>query len=235
MRKITFITAALAVIFMLPVFSMTAYALGDEPDGQEEQPAAVAYILPENEEYTNPTAEQPVPFTPGGTGTVVDQATDADGKFFYTIVTPDEHIFYLVIDTQRGSENVYFLNAVTIADLAALAELPPPPQTPTITPPVDVPEIQEETTPPTETEEPEQGGIGMYIIIIVLAVLGAGAGWYFKIYRPKQGAASADEYDPSLDDTENDYSDEYADDWGEDTDDSVDAATWDGETESGDE
>ena len=33
------------------------------------------------------------PFTPGGTGTVVDRAAGEDGKEFYTITTPDENVF----------------------------------------------------------------------------------------------------------------------------------------------
>ena len=53
---------------------------------------------------------------------MVDNATDEDGKEFYTITTADESIFYLVIDKQKTSENVYFLNAVTVDDLLPLAE-----------------------------------------------------------------------------------------------------------------
>lgn len=64
----------------------------------------------------------PAPLTPDGQATVVDNATDEDGKEFYTIVTPAENTFYLVIDKQRDSDNVYFLNAVTETDLLALAE-----------------------------------------------------------------------------------------------------------------
>jgi hypothetical protein len=72
----------------------------------------------------------------------------------------------------------------------------------------------------------------MYIFIIVIAVLGGGAGWYFKIYRPKQqGAADADEYDPAMEDTDNDY----ADDWGDDSDEADNSPTWDEDGESGDE
>ena len=52
----------------------------------------------------------------------MDNATDEDGKEFYTITTPSEHVFYLVVDKQRDSENVYFLDAVTEKDLLALAE-----------------------------------------------------------------------------------------------------------------
>lgn len=73
-----------------------------------------------------PAVEQrdPQPFTPDGTGTVVN-ATSEDGKEVFTITTADEAVFYLVIDRQRSAENVYFLNAVTVADLMALAETGP--------------------------------------------------------------------------------------------------------------
>ncbi len=62
------------------------------------------------------------PFTKDGTGTVVDNATDEDSKEFYTITAPDESVFYLVIDKQKTSENVYFLNAVTVDDLLPFVE-----------------------------------------------------------------------------------------------------------------
>lgn len=61
------------------------------------------------------------PFTPDGQATVTDNATEADGKEFYTFTTPEGNIFYLVIDHERESENVYFLNAVTEMDLLALS------------------------------------------------------------------------------------------------------------------
>ena len=61
------------------------------------------------------------PFTPDGQATVTDNATEADGKEFYTFTTPEGNVFYLVIDHERESENVYFLNAVTETDLLALA------------------------------------------------------------------------------------------------------------------
>ncbi len=67
-------------------------------------------------------AGNPEPLYPGRDGTVVDNATDEDGKEFYTITTADESVFYLVIDKQKTSENVYFLNTVTVDDLLPLAE-----------------------------------------------------------------------------------------------------------------
>ena len=62
---------------------------------------------------------------PGGQGTVIDNVSgtsEESGREFFTIATPDENVFYLVIDRKKDSENVYFLNAVTESDLMALAE-----------------------------------------------------------------------------------------------------------------
>lgn len=96
--------------FLMP---MTVHAQGDP--GAEETAPASASTDPEE-------ARRSLPFTPEGQASVVDHATDGDGKEFYTFSTPEGNVFYLVIDSQRESDNVYFLNAVTEADLMALAE-----------------------------------------------------------------------------------------------------------------
>lgn len=178
----------LSALLSLTSMSLTAYAQSSEP--AEE-------TAPETEEET--TAK---PFTPEGTGTVVDNATDGDGKEFFTITTPSENVFYLIIDRQRDGQNVYFLNAVTEKDLLALAEKDPEPE---VTEPVMEPEP--ETEPPTEPEpepEPEKtSGFPMGNILMVAAVLlaGGGAGYYFKVYRPKHEA-------PDMDNEEYDYEDD---------------------------
>ncbi len=106
-RKLT--VWRIAFLLLLAALPVTAYAQSDEPAEDTTPPA----------QSETTTAK---PFTPEGTGTVVDNATDEDGKEFYTITTPSEHVFYLVVDKQRDSENVYFLDAVTEKDLLALAE-----------------------------------------------------------------------------------------------------------------
>ena len=127
MKRFRLLAAALCAVVLLCGFSATAYAGGGEDYGD---PTMIA--------PTEEPAPEPNPFTPSGTGTVVDNATEQDGKEFYTITTPAENVFYLVIDRQRGAENVYFLNAVTEADLLALAELTEEPPAPTPEPaPVD--------------------------------------------------------------------------------------------------
>ena len=188
----------LSALLSLTSMSLTAYAQSSEP--AEE-------TAPETEEET--TAK---PFTPEGTGTVVDNATDGDGKEFFTITTPSENVFYLIIDRQRDGQNVYFLNAVTEKDLLALAEKDPEPE---VTEPVMEPvmEPEPETEPPTEPEtepEPEKtSGFPMGNILMIAAVLlaGGGAGYYFKVYRPKHEV-------PDMDDEEYDYEDE-ADPYGD--------------------
>ena len=73
---------------------------------------------------TEPTSAplSPDALTPDGQATVLDYYKfETDEKQFYTIATPAGNVFYLVVDGARGSENVYFLNAVTEADLMALA------------------------------------------------------------------------------------------------------------------
>lgn len=146
-------------------------------------------------ETTEPEdAKEPNPFTPEGSGEVVDNATDGDGKEFFTITTADESVFYLVIDRQRGTENVYFLNAVTLDDLAALAEnngdeLPGTPA------PEPAPE-PEPTPEPEPAPEPEQKPSAAPLLLgLAVLLLGGGAGWYFKIYRPKHAPAPEPEED----------------------------------------
>lgn len=73
------------------IFTVPAYAQSSEPQPETAPSPAETEAEPETQN----------PFTPDGTGTVVDNATDEDGKEFYTITTADESVFYLVIDKQK--------------------------------------------------------------------------------------------------------------------------------------
>ena len=162
----------------------------------------------------NPTGDGR-PFTPEGTGTVVDNATDGDGKEFFTVETPDGNVFYLIVDRQRTSESVYLLNAVTEDDLASLAKpgngkgtssdetLVQPPETSATPDPVPA--------QPTEVAPEKSGSSNVgTIVFVVIAVVGVGgAGYYFKIVRPKQlGTDGADDYDDTEDGGEYDDDEE---------------------------
>lgn len=207
------LAAALAAVLLFPVLSVAAYAsdAGSEANKDETTVSAVT--------------EQTNAFTPSGTGTVVDNATNEDGKEFYTIITENENIFYLVIDKQRNSENVYFLNAVTEADLLALAvpsedtgnsggESAIPDNTEQ---PNQTAEPTPEPEPSSEPEPEKSSNAGTMILVAVVVLAAGGAAYYLKIYRPKQLAdMDEDEYDGETDAT-SDWEDDYElPDWDED-------------------
>ncbi len=225
--KIRILTAALAAFLILPLLGVTAYAYAppDEVIATEEQPVQEDVADTPDAPVTDYPETPPRPFTPAGTGTVVDNATDGDGKEFYTIITPGKNVFYLVIDRQRGQENVYFLNAVTEADLLSLAQMPEKPA-PVITEQPPSP-VEPEPTPAPAPEQNGGGNTGMIVLLVVIAIGGGGAGWYFKVYKPKQQQAESD------DDYAADESDLYGgDDQGIEPED--DGPPWYGEDETPD-
>ena len=178
--KFIIITAVLTVIFLLSAGALTTHAKAEQP-------------------------EQTRPFTPAGTGTVIDNATNEDGKEFFTIKSANENIFYLVIDRQRETKNVYFLNAVTEWDLMALAEqggdMWEPPE-PII---IEVPVLVHEPAPePIPQAEPEpRSNMGAVLLLLFVIIGGGIAGWYFKIFLPQQQAGtSSDSFDYDEEDDE---------------------------------
>ncbi len=206
-----------------PGAEQTPPPTGTTPNGGEaapsQNPSASASSDPDSQPDTTP--RNPTALTPDGQGTVMDDVTNEDGKEFFTIKTPNENIFYLIIDKQRDSENVYFLNSVTESDLMALAEKDDSNSgTSAIPDPAPVCICKDKceagavntacpvcilsmadcvgTAPaPTEpTEQPKESGNNGSMVIVLLAVLAVGgAGWYFKIYKPKHDMADAEDFD----------------------------------------
>ena len=202
-KKYRVLAAALCAAFLMCGITTTAYAGGGEE--WEDGTGGTSWEGLDPVEPTEPPATpepEPNPFTPDGQGTMVDNATDQDGKEFFTIMAADESVFYLVIDRQRETENVYFLNAVTVADLMALAE-PSPEAVPE---PLPEPEPEPTTEPEPEPEPEKSGGAGTLLLVLAVLAVGGGAGWYFKIYRPKQQAAGPGE--------DFDEAEEYGEDYG---------------------
>ena len=167
--------------------------------GQSAKPGGSGQTSTEDTEEKDPSAVNPTatdekednPFTPECSATVVDNATDSQGKEFYTIMTPDENVFYLVIDKQRDSENVYFLNAVTESDLMALAQKDTQAAV-TTTEPEKQPEEPKEEEP--EPPAPKSNN-GILFLALVVALAAGGLGYYFKVYRPKHELDDAEDID----------------------------------------
>lgn len=199
----------------------TADDYRDPAQPQPEDEILDAQPSPEPRPPAGPTTP------PGGQGTVIDNAFGTSGESvreFFTISTPDENVFYLVIDRQRGSENVYFLNAVTESDLLALAEKDPEgPSQSAVPEPAPVCSCAQKCVPggvnaacpvcvlswqgcastvenpgqtAPEPDKPQDGGGPGTIMIVLLAALAVGgAGWYIKIYKPKHDLADAEDLD----------------------------------------
>ena len=171
--------------------------------------------------------------TPDGTGTVVDNVVTQNEIEFFTVFTEEGNVFFLVVDRNRNSDNVYLLNAVTEADLMALAEqrgnpiaggndtdVSAVPMPPNLQPPAggaDGDGQAPTTTQPdsgdgSDSDEggadaPAQGGNNNLIFIAIILVVVGGVAYYFKIVKPKKSNAATDD-----------------DLWGDDAEDN-----WDGE------
>ena len=166
-------------------------------------------------------------------------------KEFYTIQTENEKVFYLIIDRDGEEEVVYFLTEISENDLlnvttdnsetlpknsAALESAIP--VTDSALPnnntdaekeetaeelPEDGEENTEEDTQEPETEQTTKtdNPMGTYIVIGVLAVLGIGAGYYFKVAKGKK-EEFLDEDDDEEDEEETIEDDEEDEDTEED-------------------
>lgn len=176
----------------------------------EPEPSEVEMIPP-----VIPTEE--IPFTPDGVADVVDNATGNDGKEFFTFFTPEGNEFYLVIDRQRGTENIYLLNKVTEEDLTALTGqtrtgdqntslIPEPTPEPT---PIPEPEPSKEPEPDPPAQKSNSGTI----LFVLLATVGiGGAAYYFKIVKPKKQQNFMPDDDDEMDD-DSDYEEDYPDEF----------------------
>jgi len=176
---------------------------------------------------TGTTAPSQKPFTPAGSGSVMDNVTNSDGKEFYTVKSADGNVFYLIVDKQRATDNVYLLNPVDENDLMSLAK--PSTSTtasaaPTIKPITATPTPT--TVPATPVNPPAKSGgsnTGMYIFVAIAVLAIGGAGYYFKIVRPKQQGAGSDSSD------DDDFDNEDSDDGKTDDDTELDIDDEDGD------
>jgi len=137
-----------------------------------------------------------------------------NGKEFYTIQTASDKVFYLIIDRDGDEEMVYFLTEISENDLlntttdnsetlpknsAALESAIPVsdralPNNNAETDNEETEELPEDGEESTEesTEEPEEqpaqtdNPMGTYIVLGIIAVLGIGAGYYFKVVKKKK-------------------------------------------------
>ena len=118
------------------------------------------------------------PFTQPGNGQVEDHVEDGTGSNeFYTVQTHNGNTFYIVIDKDRMDDNAYLLSQVDERDLMEFVEEEPVEETP---------QVVLEESPVEEPEEPERSHSWIWTLIILLAIAGGAAYWYFRMYLPGQ-------------------------------------------------
>ena len=196
---------------------------------------------------TTEDGKPPFAFTPDGNMTLIDdflqievpgdEETEQVEKQFITVQSKNGNTFYIVIDRNGETENVYFLNLVDEADLMALMESEEGETTAPTCSCTDKcaigaintnceicrtnmsectgkePVVEPEPEPSEPVEEPtEKPKSTNFLPIIIVLIAGAGgfAVYWFKFRKPKaktSGTTDLDDYDFGQDD----------EDYGEDT------------------
>lgn len=130
-------------------------------------------------------------FSVPGNAEILDDISDDSSKEFLTVTTKNNNTFYIVIDRSATSENVYMLSQIDENDLEGF--LSEGTQEETAAPSVVIEDnhTEEETTEavvtePVVEEESKTGVNAGLLSILVVAGVGIGAYYYFKIYKNKQ-------------------------------------------------
>ena len=236
-KRLSMLAAALCAVMMVGSLSVTAYAGGGD---EYIEPTEQWEGLDPVEETAAPTVEPGEGFTEDGNLVTRDLLYDKHtNKQFITVQTSGGNTFYIVIDydkpvnEEEEQYQTYFFSVVDEADLLAAAEaagveLPACECTEkcaagainTDCPvcavnmsecvgtkaepePVDEPE-------PADPEPEQKSNTGTVLLILAVALIGGGAGWYFKVYRPKHQRAAQPE-----------------EDYGDELEDYDDAPSWD--------
>ena len=134
------------------------------------------------------------------------QDNPVDIRQFLTFQTDSGKTFHLIIDYEKGQDNVQLLTEVGEQDLLNMIEGPKEDKT----------ELKEDIKPIKDIEDEEESKIedikepekekksksGLLMILMALAV--GGAGYYFKIYKGNQEDDSDDYYDDEEEEEEQD-------------------------------
>ena len=236
-KRLSMLAAALCAVMMVGSLSVTAYAGGGD---EYIEPTEQWEGLDPVEETAAPTVEPGEGFTEDGNLVTRDLLYDKHtNKQFITVQTSGGNTFYIVIDydkpvnEEEEQYQTYFFSVVDEADLLAAMEaagMEVPACACTVKcaagdintdcpvcavnmsecvgtkaepEPVDEPE-------PADPEPEQKSNTGTVLLILAVALIGGGAGWYFKVYRPKHQRAVQPE-----------------EDYGDELEDYDDAPSWD--------
>ncbi|MGX8700314.1 DUF4366 domain-containing protein [Caproiciproducens sp.] len=241
--KIRIFVCLMAAVSCTAAFSVNALAYSTGTTSPTLSSSSAAQSSAASSSASSETSLKPL--TPDGTGTVIDNVTNEDGKEFFTITTPSKHVFYLIIDRQKNAENVYFLDAVTDKDLLALAksdneDVSGSSSSKTASTPEtsSAPTASTPTVSSVSRPEKQNGSAGIAAIAVLSAVLIGAAVWFFKFRKPgkkDKNKPDPDNYDYTGDDDEESGPEDEPEVPDGETEQKDEPETSDGETEREDE
>ena len=221
-KRLSMMAAVLCAVMMVGSLSVTAYAGGGD---EYMEPTEQWEGLDPVEETPVPTIEPGEGFTKDGNLVTRDLLYDKyTNKQFITVQTSGGNTFYIVIDYDKPVDEdgeqyqTYFFSVVDEVDLltaieAAGMEVPACACTVKCAAgaintdcPVCAVNMSEcvgtkaepepvEEPEPAEPEPEQKSNTGTLLLILAVALIGGGAGWYFKVYRPKHQRAEQPEED----------------------------------------
>ena len=247
--KIRIFVCLMAAVSCTAAFSVNALAYSEGKTSPTLSSSSVAQSSTASSAASSGTSTSSEtslkPLTPDGTGTVIDNVTNEDGKEFFTITTPSKHVFYLIIDRQKNAENVYFLDAVTDKDLLALAKSDNEDVSGSSSSKADsAPETSSAPTASTLTvssvsrSEKQNGSAGIAAVAVLAVILVGAVVWFFKFRKPgkkDKNRPDPDDYDYTGDEDEESGPEDEPDLPDEGTEQKDEPETSDGETEREDE
>jgi len=211
-KKLLTILAALCMMVMVCPLTALAYvdpAQTTEAETTEAETTEAETTPPETESQTEPVLEETTPgdnaFSIPGNGEVLDDITDDSSKEFFTITTANNNTYFLVIDRSSNTENVYMLSMIDEIDLKEF--LTEEEESEGNSQGAVILEEPQETTPsdaPTQDEDGESEGknnlTGILTVVLITALIGAGAYFYFKIYKPQREEDDSESENMEMDD-----------------------------------
>ncbi len=143
-----------------------------------------------------------------GTGTVVDFTTTGS-KAFYTIVDNEQKVFYLIIDMDKPTDNVYFLQEINRSELESSNTTT---NVDNNTPPNTV-EIEQDVESTTSNNKDQADDNNLKFLMMVLLLGGIGVvGYYFFVIRKKKDK-NQDTQQENDDEILEDYDDDFEEDF----------------------
>ena len=183
-------------VMMLFTASTTAFAYVDESAEASKVETTQTEQSTDKEEKKDEATntDQGTAFTTPGNGEVKDDITDDSTKEFLTVTTKNNNTFYIVIDRSATSQNVYMLSQIDENDLSefldkdstAAVVTPQPDTSKVVLDETNNEDVDKEATVDPEKTSSAKTNMGAMATILILALGGVAAYYYFKIYKPKK-------------------------------------------------